>query len=180
MKRILVLLSLTISLVSCVEVTGQEAKVLGLRLKSVSNSETYTDDGVISVKAGQEIDIEVIGVNLSPEVRMRLTTAVMEKGADCDTGSNETKLQSRSFLLTSPVEEGQAHFLKLNEGGENVIYSSSADTYRVCVQAENGTWVYQGDTPGLRIQFYAEVHRLIDIWLSFTNTASSSRFSPNG
>ena len=180
MKIVLVLLSLTLSLVSCVEVTGQEARVLGLRLKSVSNSQSYTDDGVISVKAGQEIDIEVIGVNLSPEVMMRLTTAVMEKGADCDTGSNETKLQSRSFLLTSPVEEGQAHFLKLNEGGENVIYSSSADTYRVCVQAENGTWVYQGDTPGLRIQFYAEVHRLIDIWLSFTNTASSSRFSPNG
>ena len=158
MKRILVLLSLTISLVTCVEVAGEEAKVLGLRLKSVSNSQSYTDEGVISVKAGQEINIEVIGVNLSPEVRMRLTTAVMAEGADCDTGSNDTKLQSRSFmLLRSDTEEGQKHFLKLNEGGENVIYSSSADTYRVCVQAEDGTWVYQGDSPGLRIQFYAEV-----------------------
>merc|ERR1712110_186645 len=61
------------------------------------------------------------------------------------------------MLLRSSMEEGQTHFLKLNEGGENVIYSSSADTYRVCVQAEDGTWVYQGDSPGPRIQFYAEL-----------------------
>ena len=151
------LLSLTLSLVTCVEVAGEEAKVLGLRLKTVSSSQSYTDEGVISVMAGQMIDIEVIGVNLSPQVKMRLTTAMMAEGADCDTGSNETKLQSQSFVLRAAMEEGQAHFLKLNEGGENVIFSSSADTYRVCVQAENGTWVYQGDSPGLRIQFYAQV-----------------------
>ena len=154
MLRIFVSLSLCISLVTCVE----EAKVLGLRLKSVSSSQSYNAEGVISVMAGQEIDIEVIGINLSPEVKMRLTTAVMAAGVDCDTGSNETKLQSRSFVLRSGMEDGQQqHYLKLNEGGENVIFSSSADTYRVCVQAGDGTWVYQGDSPGLRIQFYGQV-----------------------
>ena len=43
--------------------------------------------------------VEVIGVNLGPKVKMRLTTAVMEAGVDCDTGSNDTKLQSRDFVL---------------------------------------------------------------------------------
>ena len=104
--------------------------------------------------------VEVIGVNLGPEVKMRLTTAVMEAGVDCDTGSNDTKLQSRDFVLRAGLEAGETHFLKLNEGGENVIYSSAADTYRVCVQGEDGTWVYQGDSPGLRIQFYSQVRRI--------------------
>ena len=153
MLRILVLLSLTLSLVSCVE-EEEEAKVLGLRLKTVTSSQSYNEEGVISVMAGQQIEIEVIGVNLSPEVNMRLTTAVMDVGENCDTGSSETQLQSMSFLLRSGLGEEEGHFLKLNE---NVIFSSSADTYRVCVQAANGTWVYQGDSPGLRIQFYAQV-----------------------
>ena len=159
MLRILVLLSLTLSLVSCVEEEGEEAKVLGLRLKTVTSSQSYNEDGVISVMAGQQIEIEVIGVNLSPEVNMRLTTAVMDEGENCDTGSSETQLQSESFLLRSGLGEEEGHFLKLNENGGtgNVIFSSSADTYRVCVQAANGTWVYQGDSPGLRIQFYAQV-----------------------
>ena len=152
MLRILVLLSLTISLVSCVEEGG--AKVLGLRLKTVTSSQSYNEEGVISVMAGQQIDMEVIGVNLSPEVNLKLTTAVMEAGDNCDTGSSETKIHSPSFLLRSGLGEEEGHFLKLNE---NVIFSSSADTYRVCVQEANGTWVYQGDSPGLRIQFYAPV-----------------------
>ena len=152
MLRILVLLSLTMSLVSCVE--EEWAKVLGLRLKTVTSSQSYNEEGVISVMAGQQIDIEVIGVNLSPEVNLKLTTAVMEAGDNCDTGSSETKIHSPSFLLRSGLGEEEGHFLKLNE---NVIFSSSADTYRVCVQEANGTWVYQGDSPGLRIQFYAPV-----------------------
>ena len=156
MLRILVLLSLTMSLVACVEEEG--AKVLGLRLKTVTSSQDYNEEGVISVMAGQQIDIEVIGVNLSPEVNMRLTTAVMDAGENCDTGSSETKLQSQPYkLLKSGLGEEEGHFLKLNNGTEKVIFSSSADTYRVCVQAANGTWVYQGDSPGLRIQFYAPV-----------------------
>lgn len=156
MLRILVLLYMTMSLVSCVEEGG--AKVLGLRLKTVTSSQSYNEEGVISVMAGQQIDIEVIGVNLSPEVNLKLTTAVMEAGDNCDTGSSETKIHSPSFLLRSGLGEEEGHFLKLNENGsENVIFSSSADTYRVCVQEANGTWVYQGDSPGLRIQFYAPV-----------------------
>ena len=78
MLRILVLLSLTLSLVSCVE---EEAKVLGLRLKTVTSSQSYNEDGVISVMAGQQIEIEVIGVNLSPEMNMRLTPVVCRR---CD------------------------------------------------------------------------------------------------
>ena len=52
--RTLGILCLVVSLATC----DTEPRVLGLRLRSVTSSQSYTEEGVISVMAGQEIDIE--------------------------------------------------------------------------------------------------------------------------
>ena len=52
--RTLGILCLGVSLATC----DTEPRVLGLRLRSVRSSQSYTEEGVISVMAGQEIDIE--------------------------------------------------------------------------------------------------------------------------
>ena len=57
----------------------EDAQVLGLRLVQVSSDQSYTGEGVISIQAGVETRVEIIGVNLGPDTLVRLTTAVMEE-----------------------------------------------------------------------------------------------------
>ena len=57
-----------------------QAEILSLRLAEVDSTRGYTEDGEISVLAGQDIIIETIGNELDNRSVVKLTTAVMEPG----------------------------------------------------------------------------------------------------
>ena len=155
-------------------VTGGETdtKILGLRLNQVTSDQGYTDEGVISVKTGMDVQVEVIGVNVDQETVIKLTTAVMEAGDDCDKNTGESGLlQTKHFTLQNFDDmQARAGFkvfspnkLILLINSTDIIFSSKEDTYRVCVKDNlTNTFVYQGDTPELRLHFYSP---LMPIWL---------------
>jgi len=136
-------------------VKGTEVKVLGLRLPNVDSTTGYTDDGVITALAGEDITIEVIGVGLSKESLVKLSTARMSAGEDCGQ-SNGTLLQTRHLQLY----EGQSNFA-INLKNDDIIYSSTQDTYYLCVQVGD-VFIHQGIKNELAIKFYS---RMLPIWL---------------
>eukprot|EP00090_Calanus_glacialis_P004996 TRINITY_DN13820_c0_g1_i1.p1 TRINITY_DN13820_c0_g1~~TRINITY_DN13820_c0_g1_i1.p1 ORF type:complete len:681 (-),score=142.26 TRINITY_DN13820_c0_g1_i1:81-1958(-) len=79
----------------------------------------------------------------------------MEAGDDCGQ-SNGTLLQTKHFQL----KKGSSN-LEFILKSEDVIYSSSQDTYYICVQAGE-SFIHQGTKVELSIQFYT---RLMPIWL---------------
>ena len=135
-----------------------EPKVLGLRLTSVNSNMGYTEDGVISVVTGVDLEMELIGVNINKETVIKLTTTVLSPGQDCDE-SNGTLLQTKHFKLQSIEDEENKYLLSIPSG--DIIYSPSQDTYRVCVK--NGEkFLHQGNAPELRVHFYRP---MMPVWI---------------
>ena len=133
-----------------------QPEILSLRLTQVDSSRGYTEEGEISVITGQDIIIETIGNNLGNESIVKLTTAVMERGDDCD-GSQDMLLQTKHLLL----QHGENNKTRLTIAADDIIFSSDQDTYRICVKVGE-TFKYQGDVPELRIKLYRQ---LLPTWL---------------
>ena len=136
-------------------VTGQP-EIVSLRLPGVDSSRGYTSEGVISVMTGQNIVIETLGNELSNKSIVKLTTAVMERGGDCDESEERLLLTKHIQLIT-----GQNGKMLLTISADDIIYSASQDTYRMCLKVGD-TFQYQGDAPELRLQLY---NQLLPTWL---------------
>ena len=149
---ILLSLSLFLTSVCCHNLP----EILSLRLPEVDGSKGYTEEGVISVMVGQNILIETLGNNLDNTSIVKLTTAVMERGENCD-GSAERLLQTKHIRLGN----SETNKMLLSISADDIIYSSTQDTYRICLKVGD-TFQYQGDAPELRIKLYRQ---LLPIWL---------------
>ena len=143
---------------SCAGVENGTVRVLGLRLPAVDSKNAYDEAGVITVQEGLDTTIEVLGLGLTADTKIRLTSDEMEAGADCDR-TTRTHSMTKHFQLASS-EAGEHKFLLHIQAGD--IIFSSHDTFRVCVEAAGGEWVHQGDAPELRVRFYSP---LMPVWL---------------
>lgn len=130
-------------------------KVLSVRLEKVDSSAGYTEEGVINVLAGSDVTFHVIGTGLTEESVIKLTTAKMEAGDDCGK-SNKTLLQTKHLSLLKSASK-----LVFNLASDDIIYSSTQDTYHICLKVDD-TFIHQGTANELSIQFYT---RLLPIWL---------------
>ena len=135
---------------------SSQAEILSLRLAEVDSTRGYTEDGEISVLAGQDIIVETIGNQLDNRSVVKLTTAVMEPGEDCSR-SQERLLQTKHLWL----HHGENNKTRLTIAADDIIYSSDQDTYRICLKVGE-TFKYQGDVPELRIKLYRQ---LLPTWL---------------
>ena len=132
-----------------------KGRILGLRLNNVDSSTGYTGDGMISVMTGQDITVGVIGADLAEDSIIKLTTAKMAAGDDCGE-SNGTLLQTKQF----PLKKENANFVFYVKS-EDIIYSSSQDTYHVCLKVGEN-FIHQGTTTELSMHFY---RRMLPVWL---------------
>ena len=142
--------ALLVASVSC------QPEILSLRLVQVDSSRGYTEEGEINVITGQDIIIETIGNHLDNRSIVKLTTAVMERGQDCD-GSQDMLLQTKHLRL----DQRENNKTRLTIAAEDIIFSSDQDTYRICLKVGE-TFKYQGDVPELRIKLYRQ---LLPTWL---------------
>ena len=142
--------ALLVASVSC------QPEILSLRLAEGDSSRGYTEAGEISVMTGQDIIVETIGNHLDNRSIVKLTTAVMEQGDDCD-GSQDMLLQTKHLWL----HHGENNKTSLTIAADDIIYSSDQDTYRICLKVGE-TFQYQGDGPELRIKLYRQ---LLPTWL---------------
>ena len=135
---------------------SSQPEILSLRLSHVDSSRGYTEQGEIHVMTGQDIIIETIGNQLDNRSIVKLTTAVMERGEDCDE-SKDMLLQTKHLWL----HHGEDNKTKLTIAADDIIFSSDKDTYRICLKVGE-TFQYQGDGPELRIKLYRQ---LLPTWL---------------
>ena len=135
---------------------SSQSEILSLRLAEVDSSRGYTAAGEISVMTGQDIVIDIIGNQLDNNSIVKLSTAVMERGEDCN-GSQDRLLQTKHLWL----HLGENNQTRLTIAADDIIYSSDQDTYRICLKVGE-TFKYQGDVPELRIKLYRQ---LLPTWL---------------
>jgi len=136
-------------------VDANDVKVLSLRLSHVDAAAGYTEDGMISMMTGQEFILEIIGIGLDENTFVKFSTAKMNAEEDCGQ-SNGTLLQTKHFKL----RKGLSNF-EINLKSEDIIYSSTQDTYYVCVKVGE-TFIHQGLNNEVAVQFY---NRMLPIWL---------------
>ena len=135
---------------------SSQSEILSLRLTEVDSTRGYTEEGEISVLTGQDVIIETIGNQLDNRSIVKLTTAVMEPGDDCN-GSQDRLLQTKHLWL----HLAENNKTRLTIAADDIIYSSDQDTYRICLKVGE-TFKYQGDLPELRIKLYRQ---LLPTWL---------------
>ena len=62
---------------SCAGAENGTVRVLGLRLPAVDSKNAYDEAGVITVQEGIDTTIEVLGLGLTPDTKIRLTSDEM-------------------------------------------------------------------------------------------------------
>ena len=148
-------LLLSLLLPSMLTVSAQP-EILSLRLPEVDSSRGYTSEGVISVMTGQNILIETLGNELSNTSIVKLTTAVMERGDDCDGSADRLLVTKHIRLINSDTGK-----MLLSISADDIIYSSTQDTYGICLKVGD-IFQYQGNSPELSLQLYRQ---LLPTWL---------------
>ena len=145
-------------------VTGEEGvsrdgpRVLALRLARVDGRSGYTEEGVILLTSGQEARLEVVGAELVGGASVKLTTARLEAGQDCRTGSNG----SHPVLTTATLELGEDGVVTIQ--GSDIVYSSSQDNYYVCLSVGDKS-IHQGTHHAVTIQLAGPI--LWPVWVNF-------------
>jgi len=149
--------------------SGQQPKVLGLRLVQVDGKNFYTEDGIVSLETGSTASIQVLGVGISDRSKIRLSTAQLEAGQDCsETNTSQPLLHSAvakepSFRITTAIFELKTGNI-LDIESDDIVYSALADTYYVCLELEPGTYIHQGQGPAVSIQM-----RPAPLWPTWVN-----------
>ena len=147
---------MTLLLLSLLASVSAQPEILSLRLPEVDSSRGYTSEGVIRVMTGQNILIETLGNELSNQSIVKLTTAIMDRGGDCDESEDRLLLTKHIQLVTGDNDK-----MLLSISADDIIYSATQDTYRICLKVGD-TFQYQGDVPELRLQLYKQ---LLPTWL---------------
>ena len=147
---------MSLLLLSLLASVSAQPEILGLRLPGVDSSRGYTSEGVIRVMTGQNIEIETLGNGLNNQSIVKLTTAIMDRGGDCDESEDRLLLTKHIQLVT-----GDTGKMLLSISADDIIYSATQDTYRICLKVGD-TFQYQGDLPELRLQLYKQ---LLPTWL---------------
>ena len=143
--------------ISIIQAHKTEPQVLGLRLNTVDSKFYYTEEGQISLESGESATLEVIGVGLNDSTNLKLTTAKMAHGKDCD------DMNEKEPVLYTTQKALQTGW-KLVLDGKDIIYDASKTTYYVCLLVSN-TFVHQGSETSVSIQLRDSP--LLPLWSNF-------------
>ena len=139
-------------------VASQQPKVLALRLPRVDRTNFYSEEeGLVSLEAGAEADLEVLGLGLEEGVLLKFTTAAMGEGADCGQTNG-----SQPVLHSTTLGVGTGGRVQLQ--GAEIPWNPVQDTYYVCLQVD-GRFVHQGMEPAVTLQLRPTP--LLPLWVSF-------------